>query len=93
VEFEWDEDKHRSNKEKHGIDFLRARVLFDGRPASTVAVPRGEESRFATTGVVDNRYYTAIWTQRGEKVRIISVRKARDAEKRDHREIHGQGNR
>ncbi len=89
VGFEWDEDKQRSNKEKHGIDFLRARILFDGRPVLTVATSRGEEARFATTGAVDDRYYTAIWTLRGEKVRIISVRKARDAEKRKYRAVHG----
>ena len=32
VEFEWDEDKSLANLEKHGIDFLNARQLFDGRP-------------------------------------------------------------
>ncbi|CAN5848495.1 BrnT family toxin [soil metagenome] len=89
VEFEWDDDKQSSNKAKHGIDFLRARILFDGRPVITVATFRGEETRYATTGALDDRYSKAIWTLRGERVRIISVRKARDAEKRDHRAIHG----
>jgi uncharacterized DUF497 family protein len=33
MNFEWDEVKRRSNIEKHGIDFIRARHVFDGRPA------------------------------------------------------------
>lgn len=89
MEFEWDEDKQRANKTKYGIDFLRARVLFDGRPVASKSVPGGRESRFATTGIIGEHYYTAIWTLREEKVRIISVRRARDAEERNHRAVHG----
>jgi uncharacterized protein len=32
MRFEWDETKRRSNIAKHGIDFLRARLIFDRRP-------------------------------------------------------------
>jgi hypothetical protein len=37
--FEWDEGKRRQNVAKHGIDFVRAQELFDGRRVLTV--PRG----------------------------------------------------
>jgi uncharacterized DUF497 family protein len=37
MEFEWDEDKRAGNVARHGIDFLRAGLLFDGRPVVTRA--------------------------------------------------------
>ena len=36
MNFEWDKVKRRSNIEKHGIDFIRARHVFDGRPRHDV---------------------------------------------------------
>ena len=44
MDFEWDEAKRLSNLEKHQIDFLAMRLLFDGRLARTVASHREEES-------------------------------------------------
>jgi uncharacterized DUF497 family protein len=35
MQFEWDETKRASNVAKHGIDFISAVELFDGRPAVT----------------------------------------------------------
>jgi len=40
MRFEWDEAKRRRNLENHGIDFIRAQEVFDGRPALTH--PSGE---------------------------------------------------
>jgi len=31
--FEWDENKRRRNVEVHGLDFIDAIRMFDGRPA------------------------------------------------------------
>lgn len=76
--FEWDEDKRLSNIDKHGIDFRDMRRLFDGRPVYTVSTPRDDEQRFATTGIVDARFFTVIWTppnlgKEGSKCRRTSV--------------------
>ena len=67
MEFEWDEEKRLSNISKHGIDFLRARSLFDGRDSLTLPSPHPDELRNRTIGIVENRFMTAIWTTRGEK--------------------------
>jgi uncharacterized DUF497 family protein len=93
LEFEWDDEKRLSNLEKHGIDFFRMRQLFDGRPVFTADSPRGDERRFLTTGVVEDIFYTVIWTERGEKYRFISARRARDAEERAYRQLYGKQNR
>jgi uncharacterized protein len=88
MEFEWDEAKRHINIEKHGIDFEDARALFDGRPTITTPRHHDDEERFATTGLIGDLFYTAIWIQRGDTIRLISVRRARDEEKRKFRSIH-----
>jgi uncharacterized DUF497 family protein len=50
MEFEWDEAKRRSNFDKHGIDFVVAQSLFDGRSTWTVRSTYLYEERYLTTG-------------------------------------------
>jgi uncharacterized DUF497 family protein len=78
--FEWDETKRRSNLAKHGIDFLDARQIFDGRLVLETKSPYTEEERFVTVGPLNERYVTVVWTPRQENVRIISARYARRME-------------
>jgi uncharacterized DUF497 family protein len=47
------------------------------------------EERRITVGLIEDVFHTAIWTKRGDAIRIISVRRSRDAEKRQYRAIHG----
>ena len=88
-EFEWDEAKRLSNIQKHDIDFRRARSLFDGRPILISLVDHPDEVRLAATGVLDGRFATAFWTVRGRHIRLISVRRARNAERRQYRQLYG----
>lgn len=90
MDFEWDENKRQRNIEKHTLDFLDAVQLFDGRPVVSTYSPRGEEERWATTGVLEGRFITVVWTPRGENtVRLISARRARGYERRTYRALHG----
>lgn len=82
--FEWDEQKRRSNIEKHGLDFITAAEIFDGRPIVTVQSTSLEEERFLTVGNVNNRFMTVVWTWRGDVIRLISARSARDQEVRQY---------
>ena len=86
--FEWDEDKRQRNLAKHGIDFAEAEALFDGRPIVEASSRFTHESRVLTTGLVNGRFYTAVWTRRGNNIRIISARRARDGEERTYRAVH-----
>jgi uncharacterized DUF497 family protein len=88
MSFEWDEEKRVVNLEKHRIDFVDAQILFDGRPAITATSPQLSEDRYLTTGQIGERFYTAVWTWRGEIIRLISVRRARDAEERAYRDVY-----
>jgi uncharacterized DUF497 family protein len=87
--FEWDDAKRQTNLAKHGIDFLDVTRLFDGRPVATTRSPNPDEERYLTIGIIDERFVTAIWTRRGETIRIISARRTRDAEKRHYRTLYG----
>ena len=82
MDFEFDPDKSRANKLKHGIDFDEAQRLWgdEGRVVLTSSYPG--ERRFITVGLIDGKCWTAIWTERREAVRVISVRRSREEEAR-----------
>lgn len=92
VEFEWDEGKRLLNLAKHGLDFRDAENLFDGRPHLTVASVTDSEHRFLTTGILDERFVTLVWTERMEKIRFISLRRARNEERREYCKLFGGRN-
>ena len=87
--FAWDEAKRAANLARHGLDFIDATALFDGRPGVTFPSPRGNEARFLTTGRLGAVFVTLVWTERSEAIRLISFRRARDAETRAYRARHG----
>ena len=79
--FEYDPDKSRSNKAKHGIDFEEAGHLWlDSKRVVFVARFQDEERR-GLMGSWAGLLWCAIFTIRNDKRRSISVRKARDYEK------------
>ena len=86
-DFEWHEAKLESNLAKHGLHFKIAHELFDGRPMLSTSVVRENVYRYCSVAVWRDRFVTTIWTWRGNTRRIISMRRARDAEKRAYRAI------
>ena len=88
MEYEWDDAKRQINLNKHGIDFTDVQQLFDGRPVITVQSPYPDERRLLTTGMIEDRFVTVVWTLRITVIRIISARRSRDAEKRAYRTLH-----
>lgn len=87
--FEWDENKRLINLEKHNLDFLDARLFFDGRAIITSVSNYPIEVRHITTAIIDDEFCTVVWTWRDNVRRIISFRRARDGEKRAYSQIHG----
>jgi uncharacterized DUF497 family protein len=78
--FEYDPNKSIGNKEKHGIDFEEAKLLWKDikRIENTLSYPK--ETRMMTIGQIKGRHYSAITTMRGDVTRIISVRRSREIE-------------
>jgi len=79
--FEYDPDKSKLNERKHGISFQSARRLW--KDANRVEIPARwvDEERFLLLAMHENDLWAAIYTNRKGKIRIISLRKARDYEK------------
>ncbi len=82
MEIEYDHDKRDYTLHARGLDFARAREVFDGIHVTSedCRYDYGER-RYITAGLLDARVVVLIWTQRGSVRRIISMRYANDREK------------
>jgi len=89
MEFEWWEAKRFAVLDARGLDFLDGRRLFDGRTILTAPSPRGGEERWVSIGELDDEVIAVVWTRRGSAIRVITMRKARDEEKRRCRSLYG----
>jgi uncharacterized DUF497 family protein len=89
MEFEWDENKRAANLAKHGLDLLRGAVLFDGRLRYTYPSLRFREQRHVTVALLGAEFVALVWTERGTATRLISLRRARNGEKRAYRALFG----
>jgi len=79
--FEFDPNKSAANKLKHGISFHMARRLWKDPRRIEIPARWVEEPRFIIIAYMDKDIWSAIYTIRNKRIRIISVRKARDNEK------------
>ena len=77
MEFEFDPNKNHANRDKHGIDFVRAQDIW--RDPSRVEVPARtvDEPRWLVIGLIDGKHWSAVVTLRDGSFRIISVRRSR----------------
>ena len=80
MEFEFDETKSQSNKEKHGIDFVEAQELWEDIERLEIPARTEDERGYLAIGKIKEKHWSAVMTYRNEKIRIISVRRARKEE-------------
>jgi len=80
MKFEYDENKSKSNKIKHGIDFEEAQELWRDDKMVEILTPFEDEKRYINIGKIKNKFYSVITTIRGDKIRIISTRRSRKKE-------------
>jgi len=80
MEFEFDSKKSDENKKKHGIDFHEAQALWDDPDLFEIPVKTSDEPRLLVIGKISGKYWSGVMTYRGEKIRIISVRRSRKEE-------------
>jgi len=74
---EFDEAKSQANRSKHGIDFVEAQALWLDEMFVEIPVHTEDEPRFVVVGMISDKHWSAVITYRGERVRLISVRRAR----------------
>ncbi len=80
MEFEFDDTKSRTNRDKHGIDFVQAQALWHDETYVEVPARTVDEQRFVVVGMISGKHWSAVVTYRGARVRIISVRRSRTEE-------------
>ncbi len=77
MEFEYDPKKSKINKEKHGIDFAEAQLLWEDPDLIEIPAKLVDEPRYLVIGMLNNKHWSGIVTYRNENIRIISVRRSR----------------
>jgi uncharacterized DUF497 family protein len=80
MSFEFDTDKSVANKQKHGIDFVRAQALWEDPDLIEIPARTTDEPQCVVVGRIGSRHWSAIITYRDDCVRIISVRRSRTEE-------------
>ncbi len=80
MDFEFDPKKSESNLERHGIDFSQAQALWDDADRVEIPAKTIDENRSMVIGRIGARHWSAVITYRGDKVRLISVRRSRNEE-------------
>ena len=83
IEFEWDDAKADDNHHKHGVSFeLAAKAFRDPLAVEWIDMRQdyGEE-RSILYGMADGARLVVVFTERDERIRLISARRALRDEK------------
>jgi uncharacterized DUF497 family protein len=78
--FGFDQSKSKSNRDKHGIDFIEAQALWNDVNLLEIPAKTVDEPRYLVIGKIALKHWSAVVTYRNEIIRIISVRRSRDEE-------------
>jgi uncharacterized protein len=81
MEFEFDENKSKANKIKNGIDFREAQSLWEDINRLVIPAKKMDEPRFLIIAWLNQKLWSAVFTIRSGKIRIISVRRSRKEER------------
>ncbi len=88
-QYEWGEDKARINLRKHQVSFQEAATVFNDPLIATQLDPAHtyDEQRYIAIGrSMRGRVLVVVFTERGEKIRLISCRKATPRERKVYEE-------
>ena len=90
MEYEFDEAKSAANKAKHGLDFSEAQKLWLDADAVEIPAQSDVEQRKLLIARIEEKIWSAIFTERENKIRIISVRRARTNEEAMYEQTEDQ---
>jgi hypothetical protein len=85
MDFEWDPEKALANESKHEVSFFEACEVFDDGYSSAVHDPdhSQDEDRHLIFGMSKGGNYLVVsYTERGDRIRLISARKMTPRERR-----------
>ena len=88
MKFEWDDKKSIRNLAKHGVSFDEAKTVFDDPLYVDFYDPDHDEKRYLIVGASNQgKLLIVSYTDRKDKIRIISARKVT----RSEREVYEEG--
>ena len=92
-DFEWDDEKEAMTRANRDLDLLAASRMFDGRirVERISAKSSPSEVRYETMAELEERVLFCVWTWRGHRRRIISLRSAHRSERRAYEEATRRG--
>jgi len=78
LEFEWDDAKAAENYTRHGVSFDLAKKVFNDPFAVERIDDRQDygEERYIIIGLADGELLFVAYTEREERIRLISARRA-----------------
>lgn len=93
MKFEWDVAKNRSNIAKHGLGFERAKTIFEGfcLVREDDRKPYGEYRDIAIGLLEGVAVIVVVYTEREDRIRIISARPANRRERKLYYEALQKG--
>jgi len=89
LKFEWDENKAKINKRKHGITFEEATTAFADELSITIDDPLHSEDEDRLILIGKSQYFNTlvvVHVERKDILRIISARKATKKERKFYEE-------
>jgi len=81
MDFEFDASKSRTNREKHGIDFIEAQQLWQDEDRLEIPARTEDEPRYVLIASLAQKLWSAFFTYRRGHIRLISVRRSRKEER------------
>jgi uncharacterized protein len=89
MELTFDPAKDASNQRKHGVSLALAREIDWSAVMARPDTRRDyHELREIGYALIDDRLYCVVFTQRGDTMHVISLRKTNNREKRDYAEYN-----
>ena len=87
MDFEFDASKSRANLDKHGIDFVASQKLWEDEDRLEIPARTEDEPRYVLIAALGQKLWSACFTYRKGRIRLISVRRAR----KEERELYYEG--
>jgi uncharacterized DUF497 family protein len=83
MDFGWDETKRANTLQERGLDFARAGEIFAGLHVTrSTHGGKSGETRFVTAGFLDGSLVVMVWTPRGARRHVMSMRYAHAKEQK-----------
>ena len=88
--FEFNNKKQSANLIKHGVDLRDAASIFSEVNRLDSLDTRNDYAaeRRITIGVVENRIWVVVYTQRADAIRLIAARKANEREQKRYHALY-----